>query len=73
MTDNTYAHLIDPLAGKSFDPINPALRENLLQFYADPNAAIATRRNAQAWRQLQDQLQQLKQRAVTPPVEPPPF
>jgi hypothetical protein len=72
LTDKTYAHLIGQLANKSPDPINPARRENLLQFYADPNAPVATRKDAKAWRPLQDQLQQLKQRATTPPVEPPP-
>jgi hypothetical protein len=71
LTDNTYAHLIDQLASKSSDPIDPALRENLLQFYADPNAPVATRKDAKAWRQLQDQLQQLKQRASAPPEQPP--
>ena len=71
LTDNTYAHLIDQLASKSSDPIDRALRENLLQFYADPNAPVATRKNAKAWRQLQDQLQQLKQRAAAPPEQPP--
>jgi len=71
LTDNTYAHLIDQLASKSSDPIDPALRENLLQFYADPNAPVATRKNAKAWRQLQDQLQQLKQRVAAPPEQPP--
>ena len=71
LTDNTYAHLIDQLASKSSNPIDPALRENLLQFYADPNAPVATRKNAKAWRQLQDQLQQLKQRAAAPPEQPP--
>jgi hypothetical protein len=73
LTDNSYAHLIDQLASKSSDPIDPALRENLLQFYADPNAPVATRKNAKAWRQLQDQLQQLKQRTAAPPVQQPPF
>jgi len=70
LTDNTYAHLIDQLASKSADPTEPALRENLLQFYADPNAPVATRKNAKAWRQLQDQLQQLKQRAAAPHEQP---
>ena len=72
LTDNTYAHLIDQLARKSSDPVDPALRENLLQFYADPNAPVVTRKNAKAWRQLQDQLQQLKQRIAVPPVQQPP-
>jgi hypothetical protein len=71
LTDKTYAHLIDQLASKNSGPLSPALRENLVQFYADPNAPVATRKNAKAWRQLQDQLQQLKQRAAAPSVAPP--
>jgi hypothetical protein len=71
LTDATYAHLVDQLAGRSSEPISPALRENLVQFYSDPTAPVATRKNAKAWRQLQDQLQQLKQRVATPPEQPP--
>jgi hypothetical protein len=71
LTDKTYAHLIDQLASKSSGPISPGLRENLLQFYSDMNAPNATRKNAKAWRQLQDELQQLKQRDATPAAEHP--
>ena len=69
LTDKTYAHLIDQLASKSSGPISPALRENLLQFYSNLNAPNAIRKDAKAWRQLQDELQQLKQREATPPME----
>ncbi len=62
LTDKTYARLIDELAKKNFDPPNPAVRENLLQFYSDPNAPVATRKDAKAWRKLQDELDQLKRR-----------
>jgi len=64
LTDKTYARLIDDLSKKNSDPLSPALRENLLQFYSDPNAPLATRKNAKAWRKLQQELEQLKQRAV---------
>jgi hypothetical protein len=72
LTDKTYASLIDKLTGKNSDPLSPALGENILQFYSDPNAPNASRKDANAWRKLQDQLQQLKQRAATPSPEPPP-
>ncbi len=64
LSDKTYAHLIDDLSKKNSDPISPALRDNLLQFYSDPNAPVATRKNAKAWRKLQDELNQLKQHPV---------
>jgi len=72
LTDKTYAHLIDQLASKTSGPLSPGLHENLFQFYSDLNAPNATRKDAKAWRQLQDQLQQLKQRDAITPVEQPP-
>jgi hypothetical protein len=66
LTDKTYAHLIDQLTRKNPDAITPTLRENLLQFYSDPNAPVATRKNEKAWRQLQDELEKLKQSAAAP-------
>ncbi len=62
LTDKTYAHLVDQLSSKSSEPLNPGLREDVLKFYADLNAPIATRKDAKAWQQLQDQLQRLKER-----------
>jgi hypothetical protein len=69
LTDKTYAHLVDQLSSKSSEPLNPGLREDVLKFYADLNAPIATRKDAKAWQQLQDQLQHLKERAA-PPAQP---
>ena len=57
LTDKTYAELVDKLASKTTDPPDPALRDNLLQFYSDPNAPVATRKDAKAWRKLQEQLE----------------
>jgi hypothetical protein len=60
LTDTTYAQLVDKLATKISDPINPALRENLLRFYSDPNAHDAIRKNVKDWQKLQQELAQLK-------------
>lgn len=65
LTDKAYAHLIDKLMTRNSDPLSPALRENVLHFYSDMNAPNATRKNAAAWRKLQDQLEQVKQRVST--------
>ena len=72
LTDKAYASLIDKLADKNSDPLNPALSENILQFYSDPNAPNAARKDATAWQKLQDELEKLKQAAAVPTPEPPP-
>jgi hypothetical protein len=72
LTDKTYASLIDKLAGKNSDPLSPALSENILQFYSDPNAPNAARKDATAWRKLQGELEKLKQPATTPSPQQPP-
>ena len=72
LTDETYARLVEKLAGKKSDLASSGLRENLAQFYSDRNAPIATRKNAKAWRKLQDELEQLKQRAATQSLAQPP-
>jgi hypothetical protein len=69
LTDKTYAELMDKLASKNSNPLEPALRDNLLHFYSDPGAPVATRKDAKAWQKLQDELESLKQRAVSPTDE----
>lgn len=66
-TDDAYAHLLDQLARHNFEQISPELRQNILDFYADTGAPLATKRNPQEWQKIQDELQRL--RAVTIPVE----
>jgi len=58
LTDKTYARLVDDLSNKS--PMPPALLQNVLQFYSDPNAPIATKKNKKAWQKLQDELDKLR-------------
>ncbi len=59
-TDDTYARLLDQLAGHIFDQITPELRANILAFYSDPNAAIATKKKPAAWQKTQDELARLR-------------
>jgi hypothetical protein len=55
LTDNAYARLLDQLAQKNFTSVSPALRDNILSFYQDPNASIATKRNSSAWSKTQEE------------------
>jgi hypothetical protein len=71
LADKTYAHLIDQLTIKNSDSVSVALRNNLLQFYSDPMAPIATKKKARAWRKLQDELDTLKQRTAVEPGQQP--
>jgi hypothetical protein len=64
LADKTYAHLLDDLAKHNFDQTSPELRQNILAFYGDPNAQIATKKNAKAWKTTQQELDRLK--ASTP-------
>jgi hypothetical protein len=60
LADKTYAHLLDDLAKHNFDQASPQLCQNILSFYADPNAPIATKKNAKAWKATQEELDKLK-------------
>jgi hypothetical protein len=70
LADKTYAHLLDDLAKHDFIKISPELRQNILSFYSDPNAPVATRKNAKAWRGAQEQLDKLRASAPNGSVAP---
>jgi hypothetical protein len=60
LTDNAYAHLLDQLAKHNFEKVTPELRENILAFYSDLTAPIATKRNPQGWQRTQEEVERLK-------------
>jgi hypothetical protein len=68
LTDKAYAHLLDQLTQDGFKQLTPELRENILAFYGDPTAPVATTRDAAAWSKTQDQLKQLKAVALPQPA-----
>jgi len=67
LNDDAHAMLLDRLAGQKFAGISPELREELLQFFAAPDAPYATKKDAKAWVRVQAELEQLKN---TPPGQP---
>jgi hypothetical protein len=60
MNDEAHAKLLGILAEQKYSGVSPALREELLQFFSDPDAAYATKHDAEAWAKVQEQLAQLK-------------
>jgi hypothetical protein len=61
LADKTYAHLLHDLAKNNFNQATPDLRENILTFYANPNAPIFTKKNAKAWKTTQEELGRLRE------------
>jgi hypothetical protein len=61
LADKTYARLLDDLAKRNFDQAPTELRQNILSFYADLNAPIATKKNAKLWTTTQQELNTLKE------------
>src|SRR6266852_4711394 len=65
LTDTTYAELVDKLTTKNVvASVSPELRDNVLQFYADPNAPNALKKKPKDWEKLQKELETLKQNAA---------
>ena len=72
LTDNTYAALLDGLARRHFDSVTPDLRANILGFYSNLNAPIATKKHRKEWQRTLNELQQLKGvQVVAAPVAAP--
>ena len=60
LTDDAYAHLLDQLTGHNFEQISPDLRANILAFYGDPSAPLATKKKPDQWQKTQDELGKLR-------------
>jgi Zinc dependent phospholipase C len=68
LSDEAYARLLDYLARDDFRMLTPDLQENVLAYYRDENAPIATKKKAAAWEKTREQLERLK--SVTPSETP---
>jgi zinc dependent phospholipase C len=60
LTDDTYATLLAQLSERKFDRTSPELRDNILQFYSDLSASIATKKDLVRWQGVLTALDQLK-------------
>ena len=70
LTDETYASLLAQLSSHNFDRTSAQLRDNILQFYADPSLPIETQKDPARWQAVLTGLSQLK--SVTPSPAPVP-
>ena len=71
LTDSTYAELLHQLTRQPAQAIPPGIKRDVLAFYADPNAPIATKKNAAQWAEVQADLAILA--AMPTSTEPPLF
>jgi hypothetical protein len=60
LTDDTYAKLFGQLAARKFDLTSAALRDNILDFYADLSLPLETKKDAARWQGVLASLDQLK-------------
>jgi Zinc dependent phospholipase C len=68
LTDKTYARLLDQLAEHNFDQITPDLRANILAFYSDPSAPIATKKKPADWQKTESEVEKLRALPETAPA-----
>ena len=66
LADQTYAELVDRLAGKHFAQTSPELRSDLLAYYADLNAPFATKKNKKEWSKVVREIDELKSASPAP-------
>ena len=68
MADQTYARLLDGLTKEQFKLISPELRADILAYYQDAKAPIATKKNAKEWARVTKELGELKATAPSRPL-----
>ena len=71
LMDAAYAKLLDRLVNVR-GPIPIGLKKDVLTYYSDPNAPIATRKHRRAWRKVQQRLTILESMGVVPDRDAPP-
>jgi len=64
--DDAYAQILDKLASHKFENVTPELRDNILAFYGDTNARIATKKDRGKWQKTLRDLTALKSAQVAP-------
>lgn len=69
MADDAYAKLAILLARKNASSLSPALRQNVLAFFADLKGPFHTRARAWEWRQTVAAVERLRAQATSPRVQ----
>jgi hypothetical protein len=71
LTDKTYAALLARLTQNPQQSIPPGIKQDVLAYYADPNAPIVTKNDPRAWDTVQEHLKVLA--AMSTSNEPAPY
>ncbi len=64
LDDEAHAKLLDALAQQNFSGVTPALRAEILEYYADPDAPYFTKKDPKEWAKVLGELKQLKSAEV---------
>ena len=64
LADKTYADLLDHLAKDKFAQVSPDLRKDLLDYFSDPNAPMALKKNKKDWAKVTQEIDDLKSNSV---------
>jgi hypothetical protein len=67
LADKAYARLVSDLSDKASGSLSPELRANLVEFYADPKAQNAVRKDKKAWKTLEEQMAVIKRDTAPKP------
>jgi len=68
LADKTYAELLDKLDKDHFSQMTPELRAALLDYYKDPNAPFATKKDQKEWSKVLKEVDDLKAFTPAPPA-----
>jgi hypothetical protein len=60
LADKAYSDLVTKLHKHEFNNVTPELRKNILEFFSDRNASIATKKDSGDWRKIRLALDELK-------------
>jgi hypothetical protein len=68
LTDETYAQLLRKITHSTHGDLPATLKQDILTYYADPAAPIATKKNNKKWRRVQADLQILQAMQTRPDI-----
>jgi hypothetical protein len=66
LTDETYARLLREITEKQKYPVPPGLKQDILNYYAIPDAPITTKRDRNQWERVQMDLARLRDMPAQP-------
>jgi hypothetical protein len=66
LTDQTYARLLHEITKSQKYTVPPGLKQDILDYYAVPDAPITTKRNREQWERVQADLARLREMPVRP-------